>query len=40
MEKLGMVRTAVGHNRKNRASAQVRTEYQYEMWREDGKNAR
>ena len=32
MEKLGMVRTAVGHNRKNRASAQVRTEYRYEMW--------
>lgn len=36
MEKLGMTRTAVSHDRKNRASEEARTEYQYEMWREGG----
>lgn len=36
MEKLGMTRTAVSHDRKNRASDEARTEYQYEMWWEDG----
>lgn len=35
MEKLGMTRTAVSHDRKNRASDETRTEYQYEMWRKD-----
>ena len=32
MEKLGMTRTAVSHDRKNRASDEARTEYQYEMY--------
>lgn len=32
MEKLGMTRTAVTHDRKNRASDETRTEYQYERY--------
>lgn len=36
MEKLGMTRTAVSHDRKNRASDEARTEYQYELCLEDG----
>lgn len=39
MEKLGMTRTAVNYDRKNRASDETRTEYQYEMWREEGQGA-
>ena len=35
MEKLGMTRTAVSHDRKNRASDETRTEYQYEMYLAD-----